>query len=965
MKSFFKKVWQSKPSRLWLIIGNSIMLLFAIISIVITQNTLINNTLNTVLGAERRVVVSGDADQYQYFKPDYKSKEETLREANKLNEKIAGEGFVLLKNNDNVLPLKNKNNISVFGKNSVNLVYGGSGSGGSTSADTVGLYDSLKKAGFNVNNELEKFYRSSDSGSGRDRSPSMGTILSGLRIGETPIKAYPQNVKSSYDSFNDAAIVIISRIGGEGFDLPRTMVDRSGNKIEGARSKDSHYLELDQNETDLLKEVTDNFDNVIVVINSNSALELGFLDDPAHYAYSSKIKGAVWIGSPGNSGINALGKILNGEITPSGRTVDTYARDFSKDPTWNNFSNNLKADGNRYTQGGKGTDSYFVDYEEGIYVGYRYYETRGHTDNEGWYKNNVVYPFGYGLSYTDFKWEIESSSNVKIKDASDIVTIKVKVTNTGDVAGKDVVQLYHTSPYVDGQIEKSHVVLSDFAKTRELNPGESEVVELQVQAYDMASYDYNDANKNGFKGYELDAGVYELKVMRNAHDLFESVKYEIDQTIKIETDTKTKNKVENRFDDVSEGLDTVLSRSDWENTWPTMPTNEDREVSKEFLSKISYTHDDKKDKPWTTTKMPQHNMSEILSPIQLYDLIGKDYDDPMWDELLDYVTIDQMRNLIGTGNFNTSFISNIGKPKTIDPDGPSGFTNFMGDPSVYGTAFYASETVIGSTWSVDLAYQMGVMIGNEGIWGNQRGDKTPYSGWYAPAVNLHRSPFSGRNWEYYSEDSFLSGILGAHVVQGAKSKGVYTYVKHFAVNDQETNRSNNGLLTWIDEQAMREVYLRPFEIIVKVGGTTAMMSSFNRLGTVWAGGSYELLTEVLRNEWGFRGMVITDYSVLLKYMNADQMIRAGGDLNLTQDGKPSSTITATQISSMRKATKNILYTVANSNAMNGLGAGIQVKYKMPYWKVGLITFDMVLLGANIAWGYFTIRHAYKDKIIEE
>lgn len=351
--------------------------------------------------------------------------------------------------------------------------------------------------------------------------------------------------------------------------------------------------------------------------------------------------------------------------------------------------------------------------------------------------------------------------------------------------------------------------------------------------------------------------------------------------------------------------------------------------------------------------------------MQLYDLIGADYDDPRWEELVDKLSVDQMTQLIGQGNFHTISLSEIGKPRTIDPDGPAGYTNFMGDPTVHDTCFYASECVIGATWNKDLANDMGVMVGLESLVGYTKGDGRTYSGWYAPAVNIHRSPFSGRNWEYYSEDPYLSGAMGTQVVIGAQSKGVYTYVKHFALNDQETNRDTNGLVTWADEQTFREIYLKPFQMIVEEGGTNAMMSSFNRIGTTWAGGSFALLTEVLRMEWGFEGMVISDYNLSIPYMHPDQMIRAGGDLNLSQDYKPSASVSGdgktdeVQLAALKLATKNILYTVANSNAMNGMGEGVVWVTTMAKWKVALICVNVGLVVLAAVWGFFDIRRKLK------
>ena len=961
-----------------------LVLIFYVASIVVTQNLFLYNTINSVLGGESRVLVSGDPSlpEFQYYTADegINSKADALAAANAVNERIVEEGIVMLKN-DQSLPLKKNSKISVFGKNSVNLVYGGSGSAGASTDGAVTIGQSLTTAGFQVNPTLINFYNDDTlSGDRRPKTgPAMGSKPAGLPTYETPVSRYTDEVKKSFSEYNDAAIVVISRIGGEGFDLPRTMkesYDEGAAKIEGARSADDHYLQLDQNETDLIKAVGEQFgfDNVIVVINSGAPIELGFLDDPSHYAYSPNVKGALWIGTTGKTGINALGRILNGEVNPSGRTVDTYARDFKNDPSWNNFANNNVNNGNRYTVDGKNKSYYFVDYEEGIYVGYRYWETRGYTEeqagNPDWYEQNVVYPIGYGLSYTHFAWEIDTQNTTEegqelLKDGT--VNISVKVTNTGEVAGKDVVQLYLTAPYTgtaqNPGIEKSHVVMLDFGKTRLLQPGESDEIKFSVDVHDFASYDYNDANGNGFKGYEVEDGDYILRISKNAH---ESV-IDLDYTVPVggytyATDPVTDKPVENRFDEVSEHITTYLSRTDWEGTWPSVPTEQDKAVTDEFIDSLTYDRVDE-GKPWYTEEMPTQSGIELTysqTKVKLYELMDKDYDDPLWDELLDQLTVAQMAKMIGTGNYNTMNIDGIDKPKTIDPDGPVGFTAFMGDPSVYDTCYYASGCVVAATYNTELAYEMGKAVGNEGIIGNEAGDGTPYSGWYAPAVNIHRSQFGGRNWEYYSEDGVLSGKIAAGVIQGAMDKGVYTYVKHFALNDQETDRTNNGYLTWANEQSMREIYLRPFEIAVKEGGTTAMMSSFNRIGTEWAGGSYDLLTEILRNEWGFRGMVVTDYN-LYAHMPADQMIRAGGDLNLCQDKQPSTTQTATHVTALRNAAKNILYTVVNSNAMNGHGAGIEYRYIMPVWEMCLIGADVAVAVGMIIWIAFIIRGRLKRK----
>lgn len=959
----FQFIFSHKQTKIWFIVTAIVLVLVLAVSLVATQVTFIRGTLELVFG-KKRAVISESTGAYT---SDYDSKSAVLAAANDFNVSLAEEGSVLLKN-DASLPLAQGAGISVFGKNSVKLVLGGSGSGNVGGAEAKTLYDSLEAAGFEVSPTLKSFYLGSESGSGRTQNPSIGANVTGFGTGETPMSSYSASVKDSYgagSAYTDAALVVFSRIGGEGIDLPRTMLKSASGteKIDGARSADDHYLQLDENETALLAEVCANFDNVIVIINSSSAMELGFLDDPEHYAYQPNIRGALWIGSPGATGIMALGKILSGEVTPSGHTVDTYARDFKQDPTWNNFGNNRKNNGNRYNVDGTNKNAYFVEYEEGIYIGYRYYETRGFTEaqagNAAWYAENVVYPFGYGLSYTDFDWEVESVSHPdgSVLALDDEITIRVKVTNTGNYDGKDVVQLYYTPPYTDGGIEKAHVVLGAFEKTALIEKqGSYDVVELTLKASDMKSYDYADANGNGHKGYELEAGEYQITVAKNAHEAFETYRYTVAEDVLITSDEETDNAVENRFDDVSDHIVQYLSRSDWAGTWPTEPTADDLSVSQAFIDSMEYKSGDE-GQPWYRNDMPA--LAEKNSDTVLYDLVGKSYDDPLWDSLLDRLTYKEMSMLIGVGAYGTGDIEKINKPKTIEPDGPGGFTAFMGGPEVYDTCAYVAECVVGSTWNKALAEAMGVMVGNEGLHGYEKGDGLPYSGWYAPGVNLHRSPFGGRNWEYYSEDPVLSGALASAVVQGAMSKGVYTYVKHLVANEQETSRDSNGIITWLSEQALRELYLRPFEMTVKEGGTTAVMSSFNRIGTVWTGGSYPLLTEVLRDEWGFCGTVITDYA-LKEYLNSEQMIRAGGDLVLAQGGKipQADTVSATQANSLRTATKNILYTTANSNAMNT----VIEYYRMPVWEEVLIIADCAIVLALAIWGFAVIRKARrKDK----
>ncbi|MDY0294543.1 MAG: glycoside hydrolase family 3 C-terminal domain-containing protein [Acholeplasmataceae bacterium] len=961
--NIIKLILKNKATKIWLIVSLSVMVFILTVSIIITQVGFLRGTLNIYFGGDR-AIISEDGQGEDLFFADYSSKDEVLAAAKTFNIKLAEEGIVLLKNDNQALPLGIGNQISVFGKNSVNLVYGGSGSGATGGSDKIDLYESLEAAGFEINPTLLDFYQDdSRSGVGRAKNPEIGVTIAGFATGETAVTSYDNEVRQSYSSYADAAIVVISRIGGEGFDLPRTMLEsyeQGANKVSGAKNGNDHYLELDQNEEDMLIEAYTHFNKVILLLNTPSAMEVGFLNDESHMLYSTKLEAALWIGFPGGTGADAIGRILNGSVNPSGRTTDTYARDFTTDPTYFNFGNNNVFNGNRYTNNGELQNAYFVDYEEGIYIGYRYYETRGETDGETWYENHVVFPFGYGLSYTTFSWDVESVKPLENRNLTKngSIEIEVEITNTGNVAGKDVIQLYYTAPYTDGGIEKAHVVLGDFAKTSLLEPGASEKITLNINVEDMKSYDWNDANQNGFKGYELEAGQYEIHLAMSAHDKVETITYQIDSDYRYDVDNATGNPVTNLFDDVSNHIaeqNNYLTRSGWQN-FPTTPTALDREVPSSLISAMNYQVNDE-GKPWYVDVMPSQANTELsASEIQvtLDQMYGLPYDDELWDQLLDQLTIEQMAVLIGTGAFGSIQLENIGKPLTTDSDGPSGFTNFIANSPtapVYDTNSYVAESLVGATWNKDLAYEMGKMIGNEALIGNERGDGLPYSGWYAPAVNIHRSPFSGRNWEYYGEDGYISGVLGAEVVKGAKEKGVYTFVKHFAVNDQETNRDTNGLLVWVDEQAMREIYFKPFEIIVKEGETTAMMSAFNRLGTEWTGGSYNLLTALLRHEWGFKGMVITDYA-LNRYLKADQMIRAGGDLALTQGGKIPSydNPTATQTSAIRMATKNILYTVANSNAMNVKISG----YLLPVWVVWTIWINVIIDVSLVGWGILVI-----------
>lgn len=891
--------------------------------------------MDTLFGSQRPIY----SDEVTSVYPTQKAtnKAEAFANAQEVNLKLAEEGFVLLKNENAALPMNKGARISVFSKNSVNLSYGGSGSGGFDTSNNKNLYESLNDAGFVTNPTLKRFYESSQSGSVRTANSSDLDNGDNQKIAtaETPQSKYTDAVKNSYADYSDAALVVITRIGGEGFDLPRYQGDS-----EGAVSVDSHYLELDQNEIDLLTAVTDGtFKRVVVVFNTPSSFEATFLKDSAYAAFADKIDAAVWIGFTGSNGITALGEILNGDVNPSGRLVDTWAADFTKNPSFVNFGTGCLPDTTDKYDGGM---YYSVDYEEGIYVGYRYYETRGETDGEDWYNANVVYPFGYGLSYTTFDWTVGDASASEI-ELGTTITVPVTVKNTGSVAGKEVVQLYASAPYTLGGIEKAHKVLVGFAKTKLLQPGESETVTVSFDPYSAASYDYRDANNNGFSGYELEAGEYTLYVSRNAHESEKAIALNLAADVQIGTDPTTDSEVVNRYTDSEDfldsdwQLDTMLSRADWEGTWPTPQTAQQHAGTDRLYEEIrSEEHNnptdfDSEEYPWFGEE-PTLTLRDLLPSAEAegYEPVVS-YDDERWEELMMGCDEEEMIALINNGAYHTLAMESVGLPATIHGDGPSGFTCFMSKEQVNGTCQYVSEPVMASTWNINLMNELGEAIGEEGT----IGDKTtgqPYSSIYAPGVNIHRSPFGGRCSEYFSEDPFISGMMGAAEVQGIQSRGVLPTVKHFVANEQETHRSIGGDLSWLSEQALREIYLKPFEYTVKLGETRGIMTSFNRIGTRWTGGDYRLLTEILRNEWGFNGLVICDFNTIPQYMIPRMMFYAGGSLDLaTQQSAMWTDCDSSDAGDaivLMRAVKDVMYALVNSNAMNAEVIG----YNPPIWQ---------------------------------
>lgn len=817
--------------------------------------------------------------------------------------RIEEEGIVLLENKDNTLPLNVEKNakVNVFGQSSTAIVYGGAGSGASDETDNVTLQEGLKQAGFDVNEDLTKFYEDHKT---KKKGQNVFNLKGGdYNINEPATSEYSDKLISDAKKFSDTALVVFSRNGGEGGDLPMDMASYTG----GDAGK--HYLELQSCEQEMLSMVEKNFEHVIVLVNSSNAMELGFLED-------KNVDAALWIGGPGSTGCVAVGEVLCGAVNPSGRLVDTYAYDLTTAPAYYNAGNFT------YTSNGEDTSEHYVEYAEGIYVGYRYYETR-YVDNETGkcdedaYSKVVQYPFGYGLSYTTFEQKV---THHEVKDGK--INIEIEVKNTGKVAGKDVAQVYVTAPYENGGVEKSFVELEGFAKTGMLEPGKTEKVTVSFDVEDMAAYDYVEHGC-----YVLEKGTYEIKLMNNAHDVLDSFTYDVEDTIVYDENharSTDQTAAVNTFD-FAAGDVTYVSRSDWEGTLPTARV-EKKEATAEILDQLNLDHISE------LYVNPSNEGDKITTGadngLTLSDMVGVPYDDEKWDKLLDELSVDEMAKLMGYGGFSTVEIASIDKVSTIDIDGPAGLNALTSDIS--GVQF-PSETVIGSTYNVELVDEMGQTYAQEA---NAHG----VVGLYAPGLNIHRTPFSGRNFEYYSEDPVLNGKLGAAMTRGCNSMGVYCYPKHFALNDQETNRS--GVCVWSNEQAMREIYLKAFEIVVKEGNNHGLMSSYNRIGTVWSGGCKELLTNVLRGEWGFEGAVATDYANA-KLLNADQALMAGGDLMLSTTGATLSDKVTGSIEGqqkLRQAAKNVLYMVVNSRAYTN-----PVEMGFPYWILAQIALNIVLM----------------------
>lgn len=893
--------------------------LVALVGIVVAVSMMLSGPMTTLLN---------NATLTKYMLSDA-----TVSKANELAKEVQSEAITMLKNDDSNLPLSNKK-VNVFGWGSTNPVYGGTGSGSmSDQYDTVSLLDGMKEAGLETNADLSKLYTDY-----RADRPVVAMWSQDWTLPEVPAGQYSDSLISDAKSFSDEAVVVITRVGGEGADLPTNMKAKTITYKNNSKDYDDfqdgeHFLQLSKTERDMIDLVTKNFDKVTLVYNGANAFQFDFLSN------YPQIKSVLWCPPAGQTGFSALGDVLAGETNPSGKTSDTFVKDLTKTPVFNNTdgaaaasSSSVGADGAfiydnvddlaaKYT-GFTGQETTvlpsFVNYVEGIYVGYKFYETAA---DEGLinYDDTVIYPFGYGLSYTSFE---QKMGDVSHKDGK--VTFDVTVTNTGDTAGKDVVEVYYNPPYTDGGIEKASKNLVAFEKTGKLEPGASETVKIEFDDDDMASYDNKDA-----RAWVLEKGDYAISIQSDSHHVIDSKRINVADTITYDSESNTHNDDQtvatNQFD-YAAGDVTYLSRANHFANYAeatAAPTNFSMsdEVKAAFTNNGNYDptkyDDDSDEMPTTGAK----------NGLRLADMYGKDYDDADWEKLLDQLTFDDMDNLIANGGYGTPAVSSVGKIQLTDADGPASLNNnFTG----VGSIGFPASTAFACTWNKDLAKQFGEMIGD-------MAHDMHVAGWYAPAMNIHRNAFSGRTFEYFSEDSLLSGIMASHEIAGAKEKGVYSFMKHFALNDQETNRTNM-VCTWADEQAIREIYLKPFEMSVKEGGAQAVMSAFNYIGNTYAGGNNALLNTVLRDEWGFKGFVLTDYFGGYGYQNGDQEIRNGNDSMLATT-KITNHITdksATSVKAMRTAAHNILYTAANSWQY----ADGEPKVDTPIWKTAMY----------VAWG---------------
>ena len=929
------------------------------------------------------------------FKSDYSTKAEAVQAGLDLNEQIAEEGMILLKNVDSTLPLTtsatNKTKVTVLGYAGVNPNAGSSANGGDSSAGSAialeNVYGSLEEANYELNPTVKDQY---------EAWADMENVSSDSAI-------------ANLTDGNDFATKSATWTNLGDYDTALVVLSAGSNTVGSEEGQRVHSLQLDDEQLDLLNYATSNFDTVIVLVNSCTPIELAAIQNNA------AVDAVLNIGEPGDNGFAALGKVLSGEVNPSGRLTDTWATDFTKNPSYVNFNVLGRADvmgsGVPYGKDGNGTttgytqyqydgetiDTWAVGYEEGIYVGYRWYETAyteihndnylADTDADDWYDANVVYPFGYGMSYTTFDWEIwpvlDENSNLTANSA---LTFDVRVTNTGDVAGKEVVQLYYSAPYTKGGVEKAAVNLGDFAKTEILAPGESQVVRVSIDASDMASYDYATAQT-----YVLEDGAYDLILATDTHDaavdaLADAASvYTYNVASDIECSTAvTGNEITNQLDDVTDGFEANykgLSRSDFEGTMPDSPAQY-KAIDETQYDALSFDtgdydsyYDEDLDVTYATSTAGRADKYKIV----LADMVGADADDPRFQEMVEQLTIEEMVEFINGGGFHSLAIDYLGVPYAHNTDGPKGWTG-SGVDSNDRFNYFSSEPMIAATYNKDLYYQMGLMIGEQGLWGNstqESGMAYSYTGWYAPGMNIHRSPFDSRYTEYYSEDPVLTGIAAANISLGANEKGCYVTMKHFAFHNDGGGASTYragaisadsnpeaGLTVWCTEQAAREIYLKGFQICTEDGESRYLMGSFTRIGNTWCGGSYSIMQSIVRDEWGFEGSNVTDI-VLYNMVNAYQLVTSGGGTMLTGfmggtyldaatiNAMPEGKTKDVLIYGMQQSVKQVLYIVANSNAMN-VPAGAKVVYNATTTNEDDETVEITLSNAKVGEAYTSI-----------
>lgn len=919
-----------------LVVGNVLVLSYSQIVSVFTGQ------------ATTKLIAAKGEKPVDIFTSDFKNNQALHDYSKQLGQEIVEEAIVLLKNDGTTLPLASGNKVSLLGQNSVDLIYGGGGAGSIDTSKAPDFKTVMKKSGFDINPILWDFYTEGAGKEFRKETPSI-TGQGAFKVNEVPKDVYTKEVIKSFTDYQDAAIVTIGRSGGESADL-------SPEKLDSGY----HYLELDQEERDLLKLAQDNFEKVVVVLNTSNPIELDFLEE-------YKIDACIWAGALGQTGAYGIGEVLNGTVNPSGRLVDTYAYDAFSSPAMVNFGdytikNSDVTNGNKY-----------VVYGEGIYVGYKYYETRyedvvlGNEKLEKFdYARQVQYPFGYGLSYTDFEW-----TDYQVNETEKSFEVSLKITNKGKVAGKETVQLYLQSPYTEydqqNLIEKAAVQLVGFDKTEVIPAGQSETITIDVPKEEMKAYD-----SQGHGTYIVDAGDYYLAAGRDAHEGLNNVlaakgktvtdgmdvngqkelakKFTVAQldattyAVSAETGKEIKNQFENvdikKYDDEF----VYLSRNDWEDTWPRVYAEGKLKASDQLLADLEFSHEENK-----SDKMPAfEKISEKYGKLNTAMLIGAAYDDDKYQALLDQMSLEDMTTLVRMGGYATHYIESINLPGTINKDGPAGISSTLvggGESTAMG---YPAQVVVASTWNTEVVKRMGQAIGEDSL-------AASVSGWYAPGINTHRLPFGGRNFEYFSEDSFISGKLSASEVEGAQNKGTFVFMKHFALNDIETNRMGGAMFA--NEQAVREIFLKPFETTVREGNASGAMAGMNRIGARWVGSHKGLMTNTLRDEWDFTGLVITDQASFPNFYYQDMFggLEAGTDMWLNTSTMlwnfSDKELTPTIANHLRTASHNIIYTIVNSNAMNGMTPGTEVKKVTPKWKFILLAGDIVI-GGLLAFIFF-------------